>query len=171
MGVSMEQRYLKIGLAFAVGLLALAWCLNNLLNWGMAHGAVAYTLSQADQQGYEVHLVPPIEHPLAATLVLAAIVAGEGAAGALALLGAWRMWAARRLEAGAFAAAKRPAILGAGIAVLVWFLLFQVIGGALILMGQSEGARGALEGAFRFATYSFLTLIYLSLPEPEPGAG
>jgi hypothetical protein len=33
-------------------------------------------------------------------------------------------------------------------------------------MGQSEGARSALDGAFRFASYSFLTLIYLSLPEP-----
>lgn len=50
--------------------------------------------------------------------------------------------------------------------MLVWFLLFQVIGGTLILMGQSEGARPALDGAFRFAAYSFLTLIYLSLPEP-----
>ena len=81
------------------------------------------------------------------------------------------MWAARKADGREFAAAKRYAVIGAGIAVLVWFLLFQVLGGTLILMGQSEGARPALEGAFRFAAYSFFTLIYLSLPEPAPEPG
>ncbi len=161
----MEHRYLKIGLTLAVGLLAGLWFLNNLLNWEMAHGAVAYTLSQADQAGYPNHLVPPITSPVVATLVLASIVLGEGAAGALALTGAFRMWAALNRDERAFRAAKRFAVLGAGLGVLVWFLLFQVIGGTLILMGQSEGPRGALEGAFRFAAYCFMTLIYLSLEE------
>src|SRR5687768_62916 len=45
---SMEQRYLKMALAFAVGLLATLWFANNLLNWEMARGAVIYTLSQQD---------------------------------------------------------------------------------------------------------------------------
>ena len=161
----MEHRYLKIALTLAVGLLAGLWFANNLLNWEAAHGAVAYTLSQADQSGYPVHLVPPIDSPVLTTIVLLAIVTGEGIAGALALTGAYRMWAARKLDVRAFHAAKRYAILGSGVAVLVWFLLFQVIGGTLIMMGQSEGLLGALEGAFRFAAYCFMTLIYLSLPE------
>lgn len=170
-GRSMEQRYLKIALALAVGLLAALWFANNLLNWETAHGAVAYTLSQQDQAGYANHLVPPIDSPVVATIVLLVIVLGEGTAGALALAGAYRMWAARKLDEPAFRRGKRWAIVGAGVAVLVWFLLFQVIGGALILMGQSEGLRTTLEGAFRFAAYSFFTLIYLSLPEPAPQAG
>lgn len=161
----MEHPYLKIGLALAVGLLAALWFANNLLNWDVAQGAVAYTLSQADQAGYPNHLVPPIDSPVITTMVLLAIVIGEGAAGGLALAGAYRMWAARKLDDGAFRNAKRYALWGAGVAVLVWFLLFQVFGGTLIMMGQSEGARGALDGAFRFASYCFLTLIYLSLPE------
>jgi predicted small integral membrane protein len=162
----MEQRYLKIALALAVGLLPGLWFANNLLNWEIAHGAVAYTLSQADQSGYPVHLVPPIDSPIVTTIVLLAIVGGEGAAGALALAGAYRMWSNRKGAGGEFQNAKSLAIAGAGVAVLVWFLLFQVIGGALILMGQSEGLRASLEGAFRFAAYCFMTLIYLSLPEP-----
>ena len=162
----MEHRYLKIALTLAVGLLASLWFANNLLNWETAHGAVSYTLSQADQAGYANHLVPPVTSSIAATLVLLAIVLGEGAAGGLALAGAVRMWTARNTSEIAFANAKRLAVLGSGIAVLVWFLLFQVFGGTLILMGQSEGARGALDGAFRFASYSFLTLIYVTLPEP-----
>ena len=161
----MEQRYLKMALALAAGLLATLWFANNLLNWDVAQGAVAYTLSQADQTGYPVHLVPPIDSPALATAALVGIVIGEGMAGAFALTGTYRMWAARKLDDRAFCAAKRFAIIGAGIAVLVWFLLFQVVGGALLMMGQSEGLLGALEGAFRFAVYCFLTLIYLSLPE------
>jgi predicted small integral membrane protein len=163
----MEQRYLKVGLALAVGLLAGFWCLNNLLNLEIARGAVAYTLSQQDQAGYAVHIIPPVESPVATTLALAIICLAEAAAAALALWGAWRMWAARRLGGGSFAAAKRLAVLGSGIAVLNWFLGFQVIGGAGIMMGQAEGLQGTIEGAFRFGSYSFLTLIYLSLPEPE----
>lgn len=97
--------------------------------------------------------------------MLLTIVIGEGIAGALALAGDYRMWAARKMNDHAFKSAKRYAVWGAGVAVLVWFFLFQVIGGTVILMGQSEGARGALEGAFRFAAYCFMTLIYLSLPE------
>jgi predicted small integral membrane protein len=161
----MEHRYLKIALAMAVGLLAALWCANNLLNWEVAYGAVAYTLSQADQAGYPNHLVPPLTSPVLTTIVLLGIVVGEGVAGALALVGAYQMWVARKSDDYVFRSAKRYAVWGAGVAVLVWFLLFQVIGGTVILMGQSEGARGALEGAFRFASYCFLTLIYLSLPE------
>ncbi len=161
----MEHRYLKMALAIAVGLLAALWSANNLLNWEVAHGAVAYTLSQADQAGYPNHLVPALNSPILATIVLLTIVTGEGVAGALALAGVYQMWAARKLDDQAFGSAKRYAVWGAGVAVLVWFLLFQVIGGTVILMGQSEGARGALEGAFRFAAYCFMTLIYLSLPE------
>ena len=161
----MEHRYLKIALVAAVGLLAGFWFLNNLLNWETAHGAVAYTLSQADQGGYPVHILPPINSDVATTVVLLTIVIGEGAAGVLALAGAYRMWSSRSLDDSQFDAAKRFAVLGTGIAVLVWFLLFQVLGGTLILMGQAEGLVSSLEGAFRFAGYSFLTLIYLSIPE------
>lgn len=161
----MEQRYIKIGLALAVGLLAGLWCINNLLNWETAWGAVAYVLSQEGQSGYAVHIIPAIDSPAAATLGLAIICLAEGAAAAFALAGGWRMWRARRADAAGFAAAKRLAIIGAGIALLNWFLGFAVIGGAGILMGQAEGMDAAMQGAFRFAAYSFLTLIYLSMAE------
>jgi len=75
------------------------------------------------------------------------------------------MWTARRNYEASFSAAKRFAALGAGIAVLTWFLGFQVIGGAGVMMGQAEGLQAAIEGAFRFGSYIFLTLISLSQPE------
>ena len=152
-------------------MLAGLWAINNLINWATAQGAVAYALSQENHSGYGAHIVPPINSAIAATIGLAAIILTEATAGALALVGAWRMWSQRKAEAAAFAAAKRSAILGAGIAVLNWFLGFLVIGGTLIMMGQAEGMEGAMRGATSMATLSFLTLIYLSMPEPAPSAG
>lgn len=163
----MEQRYIKVGLAVTVGLLAALWSINNLLNWETARGAVAYALSQDNQSGYTAHIVPPVRSALAATVGLIAIIAAEAAAGSLAILGAWRMWSQRNAQSVAFEAAKRFAIIGAGIAVLNWFFGFLVIGGTLIMMGQAEGMEGAIRGAVAMATLSFLALIYLSMPEPS----
>jgi predicted small integral membrane protein len=164
----MEHRYLKMALAVAVALQALLWFGNNVLNWETATGAVAYALSQADQAGgYERHLVPAINSPTLATFILAIVVLGEGIGGILALWGAMQLWLNRKAEPDTFIAAKRFAVLGSGIAVLVWFLLFAVLGGALLQMGQAPGLRPALDGAFKFASYSFLVLIYLSIPEPR----
>ena len=64
----MDQRYIKIGLALTVGLLAGLWAINNILNWGIAHGAVAYALSQENQSGYLVHIVPPVRSSAAAKI-------------------------------------------------------------------------------------------------------
>ena len=166
----MEQRYIKVGLAVTVGLLAGLWSINNLLNWETAQGAVAYALSQDNQSGYAAHIVPPIRSASAATIGLIVIILTEAIAGSLALFGSWRMWSQRNAETVAFAAAKRFAILGAGIAVLNWFLGFLVIGGTAIMMGQAEGMEGAMRGAIGMATLSFLTLIYLSMPEPPRAA-
>ena len=162
----MEQRYIKVGLAFTVGMLAGLWAINNLLNWGTAQGAVAYALSQENQSGYSTRIIPPITSSFAATVGLLLIILTEATAGVLALFGAGRMWAQRNAETAAFAAAKQFAILGTGIAVLNWFLGFFVIGGTMIMMGQAEGMEGAIRGAIAMATLSFLTLIYLSMSEP-----
>lgn len=166
----MEQRYIKIGLALAVGLLAALWAINNILNWGTAQSAVAYALSQENQSGYLAHMIPPINSPLAATIGLIVIIVTEAAAGSLALFGALRMWSQRRGKTAAFSRAKGYAILGAGLAVMNWFLGFTVIGGTIIMMGQAEGMEGAMRGAANMAILSFLTLIYLSMAEPTIAA-
>ena len=166
----MEQRYIKIGVALTVGLLAALWAINNVLNWETAHGAVAYALSQDNQSGYPVHIIPPVNSAVAATIGLIVIILTEATAGSLALVGAWRMWSRRNAETPAFAAAKRFAIVGVGIAVLNWFLGFLVIGGSLIMMGQAEGMESAIRGAVAMASLCFLALIYLSMPEPSRSA-
>lgn len=164
----MEHRYLKIALTLSVALLALFYVAHNFANWDAARGAIGYVLGQADHVAYPTDLAPRIAGGPGVTIVLLVICAGEAAAGLTALAGAIRLWQARRADAAAFAAAKRLAVIGAGLAVLVWFLLFAAFGGALYQMWQTEVGAKSLEGAFQFAGLSFLTLIYLSLPEPEP---
>ena len=166
----MEHRYLKIALTLSVGLLAFFYVAHNLANWSSATGAVGYVLSQQQHEVYPVSLVPAIADPTVHALVTAVICIGEAAAAIFALLGAWRLWSARRADAAVFTAAKSTAVIGAGLAALVWFL-FAVFGGALYQMWQTEVGAGSLEGAWQFSGLSFLTLIYLSLPEGEPGAG
>jgi predicted small integral membrane protein len=161
----MAQRYLKILLSAVVGPLAGLWFINNLLNWQTAVGAVGYALSQQNHSGYPIQLVPAVDSVVAASAGLILICTSEAAAAGLCLFGAWRLWLRRHAEEAVFSAAKQTAVTGVGFAVLTWFLGFQVIGGTGLMMGQAEGMDGAMRGAFTFGVYSFLTLIYLGLPD------
>jgi predicted small integral membrane protein len=163
----MEHRYLKAAVTLSVALLALFYVAHNLANWSAAHQAIGYVLSHQDHVIYPNNLAPAIGNPALISAVLLAICAGEAAAGGFALVGAFRIWSARKSDAATFSAAKRFAVIGSGLAVLVWFLLFAVIGGALHQMWQTEIGSGSLVGAFQYAGLSFFSLIYLALPEAE----
>ena len=163
----MEHRYLKIALTLSVALLALFYVAHNIANWDAARGAVGYVLGQQDHGAYPNNLAPAVSSPAFVTAVVLLICAGEAAAAAIALIGAAKLWSARNADVARFNAAKRLAVLGTGTAVLVWFLLFAVFGGALYQMWQTEAGALSLNGAWQFSGLSFLTLIYLSLPEPE----
>ncbi|HUE80039.1 MAG TPA: DUF2165 family protein [Sphingomicrobium sp.] len=163
----MEHRYLKIALTLSVALLALFYVTHNVINWSAATGAVGYVLSQQDHQAYPASLLPPIVSPAVHGIVTAIICAAEAAAGIIALVGAWRLWTARKADTVAFAAAKRLAVIGSGMAALVWFFLFAVFAGALFQMWQTEVGAASLEGAWQFSGLSFLTLLYLTLPYGE----
>ena len=112
-------------------------------------------------------LLPPIGSPAVHAIITGIICAGEITAGLVCLIGAWRLWIARKADTAAFTAAKRLAVVGAGIAALVWFFLFAVFGGALFQMWQTEVGAASLEGAWQFSGLSFLTLLYLTLPYGE----
>lgn len=163
----MEHRYLKIALTLSVALLALLYVAHNIANWSAATGSVGYVLSQQGHQVYPVSLVPAITNPTVHALITGIICAAEITAGAISLIGAWRLWIFRNADAVKFDAAKRHAAIGVGLAALVWFFLFAVFGGALYQMWQTEVGAASLEGAWQFSGLSFLTLIYLSLPYGE----
>lgn len=96
MGVDVAQRYIKIGLTGAVGLLAGLWFINNLLNWETALGAVGYALSQQNHSGYSIQLIPAIESATAALVGLLLVCGAEAVAATLELFGAVKMWSIER---------------------------------------------------------------------------
>lgn len=161
----MTHCYIKCLIALSVGIMALFYAAHNLVNWTAAEDFVAYVLSLQGHALYPKSLVPAIDSPLLIGGVLALICLGEAAAGVLSLMGCAAMWHSRHAGKRAFAAAKRYAILGAGLATGVWFLLFSAIGGAVLQMWQTESGASALAAAFQYAGLSFLSLIYLSMPD------
>lgn len=155
---------LKIAFAICVGLMALLYAVNNILNLEQAYGYVAYTFGQSGHEAYPSGVVPPITLPALHWLGLIVIIATELTAGVLALWGSLAMFRARQ-DLTAFAHAKGKALIGAGLGVTVWFGYFHVIASAGMQLWQTEAAPPVLGGAFQYAVFCFLTVIFLAQKE------
>jgi predicted small integral membrane protein len=163
----MSIRILKIALVVCVGAQALLYGISNLLNLEGAFGAMAYVFSMADQEYYANPVIPPITWGPLVGLVLAVVIATEALIGLLCFKGALDMWQARRAESTQFASARHYAVLGCGLAMVLWIGLFMAGGGALLQMWQTQVGLGSLEGAFMYAVSSAAVLLFVNQPE-EP---
>lgn len=160
----MIDRYLKIGFTGLLGLMALLYVTHNLMNIGEAYAAVGYVLGLEHNELFDNNLLPAIGAPLVHVMAWV-IFTFEIACGAICIIGAWRLWQARSRDAAEFDAAKGMAKLGAGLAVIVWFGFFGVIGGAGYQMWQTEVGSGSLADAFKFSVWGLLVLLYLGQKE------
>lgn len=162
----MLDRNLKVLFAALLGLMALIYSIQDVLNLQASYGTFDLILGQSANKAFTVSLFPSLGAPL--TRIAAWITfAAEFATGVALLFGAWKMWAARAGDRPAFAASTHYARLGAGLAVFTWFGLFGVGGGAAWQMWQHTVGSGALENAFQFSVWGFLLLIWLSAGERE----
>lgn len=161
----MAIRILKIILVTFVGLQGWFYVAGNLANWSSGVGAVAYVLSMEGHEVYGTPIFPPITSPAIVTVAFLIIVFGEFLVGALSLKGAWDLWQARNAEAETFNSSKTFAVLGAGMALVVWFGGFVVVGGALFQMWQTQIGTGSFEGAFIYAVTSGIVLLFLINPD------
>ena len=80
--------------------------------------------------------------------------------------GSREMFVKRREPAAVFYEAKRRAVIGLGIGILIWFTGFEVVGGEWFAMWQSSTWNG-LESANRIILFEMLVLILLFMREPE----
>ena len=161
----MSIRILKIVLVVCVGLQALIYAIQNMVNLDAAFGAVAYVFSMADHVAYPDHLGPPVTWAPLVWLALCTIIVAETLVGVLCFKGAFDMWRARRDALTEFVRAKTSAILGCGLAMVVWIGLFMALGGAWFQMWQTEIGGGSLEGAFMYAMSSAAVLIFVNQVE------
>ncbi len=161
----MIDRKLKAVFTFLLGVMALLYVTQNIVNLEQAYGAFAYVTGLADHAAYPQNLLPALTPPVSNILAWIIFI-GEGATGLLLLFCSFRLWSARKGEASEFQAAKDIAKLGCAAAILVWFGLFTVLGGAGYQMWQTEIGSGSLMDAFTFWAFAFGLLIYLNQTEP-----
>jgi len=165
----MSIRLLKAVLVICVGLQALFYGLQNIVNLDAAYAVVSTVLSMADHGYYTHHFGPPITISVLIWIALAVIILAELVAGLLCLKGSFDMLRRRRGTAAEFTASKHYALLGCGVAVALWLGLFMAIGGAYFQMWQTELGINSLEGAFMYATSSGIVLLFVNMPDELPG--
>lgn len=157
----MHNRNLKIVLVAFVSLGALLWAIQNVVNLESAYQSVAYVTSNVDHAAYPKSIGPAINSPVLIWSTLMIILIGEFATGLLAAKGAFDMYSSRRKTADEFNASKRFAVLGCGAAVIVWFGIFTVIGGAYFQMWQTEIGDASFTGAMHYAIVNAAILIFV----------
>jgi len=161
----MSIRYLKIVLVVFVGLSGFLLVAGNIANWNAGFELVRYVMSMEGHEIYGTHIFPPVTNSVLVILAYLTILSGEFLVGGLSFKGAWDLWGARRESADVFNAAKTFALLGTGMAVVVWFGGFVVIGGTLFQMWQTKIGAGSFDGAFVFAVGGGLVLLFVSSPD------
>lgn len=161
----MPIRYLKIVLVAFVGLMALLYGLQNIVNIQAAFQVVGTVLSMSGHAYYPSSIGPAIESAGLVWLALALIIGAELAAGLLAMKGAWDLWTRRSASAPVYNNAKTCALLGCGMGMIVWFGFFGVLGGAYFQMWQTELGAQSLDGAFQFFVSCSVVLIFVNMPD------
>jgi predicted small integral membrane protein len=108
-------RWMKIVLAAFVAAFCLLYALQNIVNLGQAYGFVAVMVGMEGQEAYPAHIGPAVEAPFLIWTMLWIIIVAELTAGVLAARGSWDLFRARHGDAAQFQAARRFAVMGAGL--------------------------------------------------------
>ena len=162
----MIVRLCKIAVLVAVALWIALVVFGNLSDYGSNWPFVQHVLAM-DSIFPDAHIrYRAIHSSLLQHAAYALIIAAEALAAVLCWLGAWRLWRARRVTAAAFQRAKRIAVLGLAVGVLLWLGGFVAIGGEWFGMWMSSQWNG-IESAFRFAIVLLAMLLWLGQRDDE----
>jgi predicted small integral membrane protein len=158
-------RIVKIGLVVAVVLWGLLGALGNVLHWDETVGSVAAVTSMVTFEG-GAESWQATSNPLVIWLGALFIMLSKLSAGILCAVGAGRMWRSRKGDAADFSAAKRIALAGCGIAVIMLFGGFIVIAESWFELWRSETLGAAvLPAAVRYASMIALIAIFVAMPD------
>lgn len=156
----MMIRWSKIVLVFSIALFSTLVVFNNLTDYGSNFEFVSHVMSMdttfPDNSGMWRAITSPILHHAAYIL----IIITELVIALLCWLGTIRLYQARN-NASEFNQAKKVAIAGLTLGILLWFTGFIALGGEWFLMWQSEIWNGQ-QSAFRLAALLGIVLVYLT---------
>jgi predicted small integral membrane protein len=152
-------RMTKILLIACVAVWCLLGAIGNVTDWDGTMGAVGAAASMSTFDG-GAESWKATSNPVVIWMGALMIMLSKVAAGMLCSIGALKMWQARDGDAAGFSAAKATALAGCGIAMIMLFGGFIVIGETWFEMWRSDVLRDlSLETAFRYG--GMITLIAL----------
>ena len=159
-------RAAKVALVAAIALFASLVTFGNLTDYETNFVFVQHVLSMdtifpTSTIKYRAITAPWLHHAL-----YALIIATEAVVAALCWIGAGLLARHLRADAGTFNRAKRWAVVGLTLGVLLWQVGFMSIGGEWFGMWQSREWNG-VPSAFRFLITIIAVLIFVALPDHE----
>jgi predicted small integral membrane protein len=161
----MMFRVLKSLLVLCVGLNALIFALQNVANLNEVYSEMAYVISGAGHKAYPHTFFFYSNAPVLVWTSLVVVLLLEFAIALFGLKGAWDLLSARNDSREQFHEAKRAGAWAGGLAILTWFGMFVVVGGAFFQMWQTEAGLGSLQDAFELATISAVTVLFVYLTD------
>ena len=163
----MVTRLSKIILIWAVALFSSLVALGNLTDYDSNFVLVVHVLTMDTTFPDNSAMWRAIEANWAHHLVFASIILAEVLVALLCWLGGFQLLKARNNPL-LFNAAKKTAIAGLTLGILLWFTGFITIGGEWFLMWQSQVAN-VQQAAFRLVMILLVILIYVVQQDGESG--
>jgi predicted small integral membrane protein len=162
----MILRGAKTSLVFVVALYYSLVVFNNLSDYDSNYQFVRHVLMMDSTFAGNHGMWRAINSPAVHTIFYVTIIAWEILTTVLCWWGGVCLARALREGATAFHRAKRVAIAGLTLGLLMWLVAFLTIGGEWFLMWQSKTWNGQ-ESAFRMYTIIGIVLVFLALPDAE----
>jgi predicted small integral membrane protein len=162
----MILRTAKIVLVFAVGAFYLLVVFNNTTDYDSNFQFVRHVLIMDSTFPANHAMWRALSRPAWYTVFYVSIIAWEIVTMFLCWWGGLRLARAFHATAAAFHRAKRVAIVGLALSLLMWLVAFLSVGGEWFLMWQSKTWNGE-EAAFRMFTVIGIVLLLVAQTEAE----
>lgn len=159
-------RLVKVMMVASLALFALLVAFDNLVDYGTNYEFVRHTLSMDTTFPGNALMGRAVTTPALWAVAYWLIILTEAVVGLLLAFAALRLASTVNADARLFNAAKRYAVLGAGLGFLLWFTGFMVVGGEWFAMWQSKTWNGQLS-AFHFYVTLLAVLIFVNQPDGE----
>jgi len=162
----MTLRAAKMLLVFGVALFYLLVVLNNTTDYNSNYQFVRHVLMMDSTFPGNRGMWRAINSPALHTAFYLSVITWEALTMILCWVGAVKLGLGLRGTAAAFHQAKRVAIMGLTLSLLMWLVAFLSVGGEWFLMWQSKSWNGQ-DAAFRMFTVIGVVLVLVALPEVE----
>ncbi len=159
-------RLAKIAMVASLALFALAVGYDNIVDNGPNYAFVQHVLSMDTTDPAGALRSRAINSPVLWRMAYGGIIGGELLTGLMFAAGAVALARQIRASPQSFAQAKQLTLAGAGIAFLLWFTGFMVVGGEWFASWQSKDWNGQT-AAFRFYMSVLAVTIFVGQNEPD----